>query len=131
MYRFPLLLRRTLMFDAATCAAAGFLLLIGAGVLDAVLGLPAALLRWSGGVLLAFAAVLAYVGTRSIVPREWVGAIIVSNLAWAAASLLLLVSGWVAPTTLGYAFVIAQALAVIVLAELEYLGLWNAAEAPA
>jgi hypothetical protein len=35
----------------------------------------------------------------------------------------LLVSGWVAPTALGYAFVIAQAAVVAVLAELQIAGL--------
>jgi hypothetical protein len=36
---------------------------------------------------------------------------------------VLLASGWVAPTALGYAFVLGQALVVAILAECEYLGL--------
>jgi hypothetical protein len=42
---------------------------------------------------------------------------------WAAASGLLLASGWVAPTALGYAFVIGQAAVVALLGELQYVGL--------
>ena len=40
-----------------------------------------------------------------------------------AGSIGLLVSGWVAPTALGYAFVIAQAIVVGVFAELQFVGL--------
>jgi hypothetical protein len=54
-------------------------------------------------------------------PAVWV--IIVANAAWTAASLLLLVSGWVTPTTLGYLFVVVQAAAVAIFAELQWLGL--------
>lgn len=36
---------------------------------------------------------------------------------------LLLIGNWVAPTMLGYAFVIGQAAAVALFAELQYVGL--------
>jgi hypothetical protein len=36
---------------------------------------------------------------------------------------VLLASGWVAPTALGYAFLLGQALVVAILAECEYLAL--------
>jgi hypothetical protein len=49
--------------------------------------------------------------------------VIVTNALWAAASVVLLLSGWVAPTALGYAFVIAQAAVVAVFGELQYTGL--------
>jgi hypothetical protein len=49
--------------------------------------------------------------------------IVAINALWVAASLGLLVSGVVAPTLLGYAFVIAQALAVALLAGLQFAGL--------
>jgi hypothetical protein len=42
---------------------------------------------------------------------------------WAAASGLLLDTGWVAPAALGYAFVIAQATIVAIFGELQYLDL--------
>ena len=58
-------------------------------------------------------------------PLTWVGN--GCNLLWAVDSLLLLVTGWVAPTTLGYAVVVGQALAVAVFAGLQYVGLRRAA----
>jgi hypothetical protein len=42
---------------------------------------------------------------------------------WVVGSVALLISGLVAPTMLGTAFVIAQALIVAILAELQLLGL--------
>ncbi len=50
-------------------------------------------------------------------------AIIALNVLWVAGSIGLLMSGYVAPTMLGHAFVIAQALAVGVFAELQFIGL--------
>ena len=49
--------------------------------------------------------------------------IIAINALWVAGSVLLLVSGTIAPTWLGYGFVIAQAIVVGVFAELQYFGL--------
>jgi hypothetical protein len=48
------------------------------------------------------------------------------NGRWVAGSAARLVNGWVSPAALGYAFVIAQAAAVVRLAELEYIGLRKA-----
>jgi hypothetical protein len=58
-------------------------------------------------------------------------AVIATNAAWVLASILLLVSGWIEPTVLGYAFVIAQALVVALFAEVQYLGLRKTALAAA
>ncbi len=88
-----------------------------------LLGLPELLLRASGAVLLPFAALLAYLALREQVNRMAVWAVVIGNGLWAADSLLLLLSGWVAPTPAGYAFVIAQALAVLMYAEFQYVGL--------
>ena len=52
-----------------------------------------------------------------------VKAIIALNVLWVLGSVGLLVSGWVAPTVLGYAFVIVQAIVVGVFAELQFIGL--------
>lgn len=116
-------LRQVLLADAAASGATGLLMTIGAAPLEGLLGLPAALLRYAGLSLLPFAALLAFAGTRSSLPRPAVWAVIVVNALWVADSILLLLGGWVSPTALGTAFVIAQALAVALLAELEYMGL--------
>ena len=86
--------------------AAGLLMIAGAGLLDGLLGLPAALLRGAGLVLVPYVAFVVLVATRGDIARPAVWSIIAANVLWAAASGLLLASGWVAPTALGYAFVI-------------------------
>ncbi len=116
-------LRRALLLDAAASGATALLAIAAAGLLEGLLGLPAALLRWAGLVLLPYVAFVVYAGTREEISRSTVWAVIVANVLWAIASALLLVSGWVAPTALGYAFVIGQALVVALLGELQYMGL--------
>jgi glucose uptake protein GlcU len=116
-------LRRILLADAAATAATGLLMMAGAGRVAQPLGLPPALLQYAGMILLPVAALIAYLATREHLSRTGVWAVIVCNAMWAADSILLLLSAWVEPTRLGHAFVIAQALAVAVFAELEYFGL--------
>jgi hypothetical protein len=122
-------LRRVLLLDALASGATAVLLLVGAGYLDRFLGLPAGLLRGAGLILIPFVLFVGYVGLRDSHVRGAVWSIVAANVAWVAASLLLLVSGFVAPSILGYAFVIAQALAVGVLAELQVIGLRRQAAA--
>ena len=122
-------LRRVLFADAATCVATGLLLMLGSGVLEQFLGLPAGLLRYAGVSLLPFAALLVYLAARENLSPPVVWAVIVLNALWTADSFLLLLTGWVAPTELGYAFVVAQALGVAVFAGLEYFGLRRATTA--
>jgi hypothetical protein len=116
-------LRKVLLLDAAASGASALLLIAGAGLLDGLLGLPVALMREAGLILVPFVAFVAWVGTREDVARGAVWTIIAANALWVAASIGLLVSGWVAPTALGYAFVIAQAAVVALFAELQYAGL--------
>lgn len=117
------ILRLALIADAVASGATGHLMLVGAGFLAGLLGLPLELLRYAGLALLPFVAFVAFVGTRAEISRAAVWAIILVNAAWVAGSVALLLSGWVAPTFLGYAFVLAQAAAVAVLAELQWIGL--------
>ncbi|HJV80841.1 hypothetical protein [Noviherbaspirillum sp.] len=116
-------LRRVLLADALTSFGTGLLLTLDAGFLAPLLGLPSALLRAAGLILLPFAALVAYVGTREPVSPHWVWAVILGNALWVIDSIALLLSGWITPTLAGMAFVATQALAVAVLAELEYVGL--------
>lgn len=121
------LLRRALIADAVVSGATGALMLLAADLLGNLLGLPVMLLRLAGLSLLPFAALVAYVGTRARISRRIAWGIVGYNLLWAIDSILLLVLGWVAPTTLGYLFVIGQALVVAGFAELQYFGLRRAA----
>jgi len=118
--------RRTLFVDAATCVAMGLALVLLAQPLASYLGLGASLLEYSGASLLPIAAFMAWVATREAPGATpalrglGVWLVIAGNVAWIAASIALLVLA--APTALGYAFVIAQAVVVAVLVELEYYG---------
>jgi hypothetical protein len=122
----PRFLRRVLLLDAATSVACGLLMTAGAGVLSSLLDLPQALLSEAGLLLFPFAALVWYTATRNSPPRALVWLIIGSNALWALDSIALLLSGWVSPNLLGEAFVLAQAIVVAVLAELEYFGLRRA-----
>src|SRR5829696_1101605 len=101
-------LRYALLADAIASGATGLLLIAGAGLLDGLLGLPVALMREAGLLLVPYVAFVAYVGTRETISRPAVQATIAINVLWVAASIGLLMSGYVAPTLLGYAFVIFQ-----------------------
>ncbi len=120
-------LRNALAADAAACAATGLLLAMAAGPLSGLLGFPASFLRGAGLVLLPCAALLAWFCARETLPRLVVYAVIGVNILWVADSIAILVAGWFQPSGLGIAFVLAQAAAVAVIAELEVIGLKRSA----
>jgi hypothetical protein len=119
-------LSRALLLDAIATGATALLLLAGAGSLASLLGLPETLLRYAGLLLIPFVVVVTWAGTREQAPRPIVRTIIGANALWVLGSVLLLLGGWVQPTQFGYAFVIGQAVAVGVFAELQMLGLRRA-----
>ncbi|MBA4759689.1 hypothetical protein [Sphingosinicella sp.] len=112
-------LRRALMLDAVMSGACAILLLAGASALAGLLGLPETLLFASGLVFVPFVALLLWLMRAASPPAAGVRAVIAINLAWAASSAALLLSGLVDPTPLGTAFVIVQAAAVLVFAALQ------------
>ncbi|WP_029007517.1 hypothetical protein [Azospirillum halopraeferens] len=123
-------LRRVLLADAAACGVMGPVLLLTAQPQAAILGLPPALVGTAGAILLLLAALLAYLGTRSAVSRRVVVALIVGDLLWVVDSIALLLTGWIAPTDAGIAFMIGQAAAVACFAELKIIGLRRATIRP-
>lgn len=124
-------LRNVLFADALVSGAAGILMMLGAPLLSPLLGLPGELLFWAGLVLVPFVAMLVVLARRVTVSRLLMIDIIVINALWVVASFGLLISGLVAPNALGIAFVVAQALAVAVFAELQFIGIRRAAAAAA
>jgi len=124
-------LRNVLAADAAVSGAAAILTIVGAPYLSPLLGLPSALLFWAGIVLVPFVALLLGALRRQSVPRLIMIDIIAINALWVAASFGMLFSGFVSPNALGIAFVAAQALAVAVLAELQFVGMRRAMSAAA
>lgn len=117
------LLRLALLADAIASGAMGILLAPVAAPLADWLGLPVALLREVGLILIPYAALLAWLACRPATPRLPAQIVVAGNVLWVAASLLLLVSGLVSPTALGTAFVIGQALMVAIVAEAQFIGL--------
>lgn len=120
-----LFLRRVLQLDAAATGATGLLLLGATSLLHDLLNLPVALMIYAGTFCVAWAATLGFASMRSQLSRGFVWTIIVGNVAWVVGSVALLVSGYVSPTWLGYAFVIAQALAVDIFAGLQIFAMWK------
>ena len=116
-------LRRALLADAIFSGVSAVGLTLGAGVLAQFLNLPEALLRETGLFLIAYTALVGWLGTRPSVPRALVLFVVVGNAAWTLASIALLFSGAVNPNLLGEIVVVAQAIATGVFAELQYVGL--------
>lgn len=129
--RSPSLLKYALLGDAFASGAMGLLLVAVAAPLAGVLGLPESLLRIAGASLLPFAAIVAWIGTRAEPPRAAVWAVVAYNALWAVESFALLLFGWYAPSALGIAFVVAQAVVVAAFAEMQVFGLRAARTAPA
>lgn len=110
-------LRTVLLLDAAASGGLGLLLLALATVLEGPLGLPVTLSLVVGGGLVGWAALVAWVAaTRQ---PALVLDVIVLNVGWVVASVVLAAGAWVELTPLGAAFVLAQAAAVAVLTGLQ------------
>ena len=117
------LLRHALLLDAIVSGATGALLWLGAGPLAGLLGLPHALLTGAGVFCVVYALGLAVLARRADIPRALAMAVVAGNIVWVVLSLWLPVSGLVAPTTLGTAFVLVQAAAVMAFAVLQRIGI--------
>lgn len=116
-------LRRAIQADAVFSGISAVLLTFGAGELATLLSLPEALLRESGLFLIAYTALVGWLGTRQSMPKALVAIVIGGNAAWTLASIALLFSGAVTPNLLGEAAIAMQAIVVGALAELQYIGL--------
>lgn len=114
-------LRNALLADAAMSGAAGLLMLTAAPLLAPLLELPVGLLRWSGAALIPFVTLLVILGRREMISRLMLFDVIAINALWVAGSFAILLTGAISPNMLGYGFVIAQAIAVGVLAELQFV----------
>lgn len=119
----PNALRRALLLDAVASGGMGVLLLVASTPLERLLGLPLDLIRYVGVFLIPFAASLIWVATRRSPAPGIARTIVWGNVLWVIASVTLLASGLVRPTLLGEAFVLLQAVAVLVFAYLEHRGL--------
>lgn len=116
-------LRRILLADAAISGAFGILLALAAPFLSRVIAVSAPFLRAVGISLIPFAALLVFLVLRRHIAPASVWSVIALNVAWVAASVLVLLTGTIQPNAAGYGFVILQAALVAVFAELQYVGL--------
>ena len=123
MIQSSLWLRRALKADAIFSGVSAIALTFGAAPLAPWLNLPEALLRETGLFLIAYTLFVGWLGLRQSMAAAWAMLVIAGNAAWTLASVALLLSGMVAPNGLGMAAVLAQALVVGVLAELQIIGL--------
>ncbi len=131
IFRSPAFLRRVLLVDAAACALMGAVLAAASGTIAGWTALPHSLLLVAGVALLPIAGFIGFVATRDQISEPAVWLIVVGNGAWVVASIWLLVGAGLSPNALGHVLVGGQALAVGVLAELEFFGVRNLSAATA
>lgn len=105
-------LRRVLLADAGVTGANGVAYLAGATALSDLLGPSAGALRGIGAFLVAFAGVLVVVATRRPIPTVAVRELVVGNVVWVGASLVVAATGALGATGVGTAWTVAQAGAV-------------------
>ena len=108
--------------DAAITGAFGLLLAAASPLLDGWLGIDAVLLLALGVALVGYALVLEFVVARRPTPAL-VWDVIALNTLWVVASVVAVVTDVLTPTTLGTVFVLLQAAAVALIADLQFLAL--------
>jgi hypothetical protein len=122
-----LFLRRALQADAIFSGVAALMFVFGASLFASLTNLPEVFLRNTGFVLVIYAALVGYLGTRPTMAKAAVWAVIAVNAIWAVDSIALLASGLLSPNLFGQALIVMQAVAVGVFAELQFIGLRRSA----
>lgn len=118
----PTTLRRVLWTDAASGLGMGLSHLALAEPLSAWTGIPAMWLQVTAGIVFGAAALAGWLATRAEPPAGGVRFLAVGNFIWVAASLWLAFGAGLPLTALGLGWVLAQAVVVLVMAELEWAG---------
>jgi len=106
----------------AVTGANGVAYLALAGPLDDLLGIPGGFLRATGVFLVACAGILLAIAVSAEPRRGAIFAAIPVNVAWALASVAMLVAGWHDPTTAGAVWIGLQAGTVALFAALQTAG---------
>ncbi|MFC3682849.1 hypothetical protein [Hydrogenophaga luteola] len=115
-------LRRVLWLDAASGFGMGLSHLALAEPLSGWTGIPAAWLQVAALVVFGAASLAGWLASRAEPPAGGVRLLVAGNFAWVAASLWLAFGAGLSLTTLGLGWVLAQALLVLLMAELEWAG---------
>lgn len=116
-------LRQVLEADALLSAATAATMIAGASALAGATGVPPAVLLATGVAIVPWVAYLLWAATRPALPAAAVWWVIGLNVVWAVDCALLALGVWFDPTAAGVAFAVAQAVGVLVLAELQFVGL--------
>lgn len=115
-------LRRGLQLDGVASGLCGVLLLVGAEPVSALVGLAGpGIARVVGALLVLYGAALLWNGARATISRAEAVAAVVLNAGWVLGSAALILAGPL--TTLGNLAVAAVAVAVLLFAVLEVVGL--------
>lgn len=125
------LLRLGLRLDAVLSLAAAASVPLFMEPLVAALGLGREPLAALAAFMFGWAGLTGWMGGQAGLLRWTVWLAIIGNLGWALASLLLPLLGAFSPSPLGWGLLIAQALAVLLFAELQWLGLRRSLAGPA
>jgi hypothetical protein len=114
-------LKPLLLFDAATCLVFGLGCLALSGPIENHLAVPVLWSKAGGAICLAAAGLMLVVASRVPVPAGGVWLIIGLNVVWGIASVASVLGGWLVPNMLGKSVVIGQGLAVLALADLQFM----------
>lgn len=109
-------LRRIIRWDVALTAPAALAMAIFAGPLGALTQLPETLLRVVGIALLPYVAWLLWLARRPSPSRTASWTMVGLNAVYAVECVALPALGWVAPSLMGWGFLLAQAVVVGTLA---------------
>ena len=115
-------LRTVLKLDSASCLGTAALVLPAAAALQQPLGIEAGPLRAAAASLVPIGLYMLWLGTRREAHPAFVWLVILGNIGWAAASLLVAAS-LAGITPLGQLAVAGQGLAVLALGIAEWAGL--------
>lgn len=115
--------RNAVLADGVISGAMGALLIVAAGPLSGLLGISAGFLFWVGVAFMPWMLALLLIGRKDQPSARTVETVIALNMLWVVASIGLIIFGPFEMTTLGIAFVLAQALAVTIFADLQFVGL--------
>lgn len=118
--------RQAVLADGVISGAMGALLIVAASPLSGLLGISAGFLFWVGVALMPWMLALLLIGRKDQLGARAVETVIALNALWVVTSIGLILFGPFEMTALGIAFVVAQALAVAVFAELQFFGLKRA-----
>ncbi|GAA6141827.1 hypothetical protein [Hydrogenophaga sp. 5NK40-0174] len=120
-------LRTVLLIDSVAGLAMATSHGLAADPLSVWTGIPSEWLVAAAVVVFAAASVAGLLGLRSVPPGGMVRMLAAGNFAWVVASLWLAFVAPIEITAIGVIWVIAQAVFVFVLAEMEWMGASNSA----